>query len=211
MQDIGFVKFKRSFSEFPIGDNCLWSLWSIKCIFLVFLKYVSILGVIESMLVYSCIQTFQYRNFKSCWLDYILICSSFVFLLTPFLSIYTGNVWTFMKKNTYFSIYLECLICVKMHLTHVFIFRIFQKIFFIGWKKLDKFKFTWLALLFKHVSFKIQPSMSEQWKKKQLRLYDLLNSESKLKKKQIIEIIGVSLWPSSSPGINNLAYAKWGV
>ena len=38
-----------------------------------------------------------------------------------------------------------------------------------------------LALLFKHFFIKIQPNMSEQ-EKKQQRIYDLLNTETKPKK-----------------------------
>ena len=41
-----------------------------------------------------------------------------------------------------------------------------------------KFEFSWLALLFKHFFIKIQPNMSEQ-EKKQLRIYDLLNAQTK--------------------------------
>ena len=50
--------------------------------------------------------------------------------------------------------------------------------------------------------------MSEQEKKLQ-RIYDLLNAESN--PKQISEIIGVSLLPPSSPDLNPLDYALWGV
>ena len=50
---------------------------------------------------------------------------------------------------------------------------------------------------------KIQPSMSEQ-EKKQQRIYDLLNVETK--PKNISEIIGISLWPLSSPDLNLLDY-----
>ena len=56
---------------------------------------------------------------------------------------------------------------------------------------------------------KIQSNMSEQEKKRQ-RIYDLLNTEIKQKKKNS-EIIGVSLWPPSSPDLNALDYALWGV
>ena len=47
-------------------------------------------------------------------------------------------------------------------------------------KKRKKFKFLWLALLFKHFFFTILPKMYEQEKKRQ-RIYDLLNAENKLK------------------------------
>ena len=50
--------------------------------------------------------------------------------------------------------------------------------------------------------------MSEQEKKWQ-KVYDLLNAKTKLKK--ISKIIGVSLWPPSSPNHNPLDYIKWGV
>ena len=62
----------------------------------------------------------------------------------------------------------------------------FLKLFFfclitpIFWKKNDKSKFSWLALLFNHFFIKIQPNMSEQ-EKKQQRIYDLLNAETKPK------------------------------
>ena len=46
--------------------------------------------------------------------------------------------------------------------------------------------------------------MSEQEKKRQ-RIYDLLNAETKPPK--IFEILGVSLWPLSSPDLNTLDYA----
>ena len=55
---------------------------------------------------------------------------------------------------------------------------------------------------------KIQPNMSEREKKRQ-RTYDLLNAETKPKKYP--EIIGVSLWLLSSPDLNPLDYAIWGV
>ena len=48
--------------------------------------------------------------------------------------------------------------------------------------------------------------MSEQ-EMKQERIYDLFNTETKPKK--ISKIIGVSLWPPSSPDLNPLAYAIW--
>ena len=44
--------------------------------------------------------------------------------------------------------------------------------------------------------------------KKRQRIYDLLNAENKPK---ITEIIRVSLWPPSSPDLNPLDYAIWGV
>ena len=50
--------------------------------------------------------------------------------------------------------------------------------------------------------------MNEQ-KKKWQRIYDLLNAESK--SKNIYEIIGISLWPPSSPDLKPLDYAIWGV
>ena len=48
-------------------------------------------------------------------------------------------------------------------------------------------------------------SEQEKWQK----IYDLLNAETKLKK--ISEIIGVSLWFSSSPHLNPLDYAIWSI
>ena len=50
--------------------------------------------------------------------------------------------------------------------------------------------------------------MSEQEQKRQ-RIYDLLNAE--IKPKKISKIIGVSLWPSSSPDLNPFDYTIWGV
>ena len=50
--------------------------------------------------------------------------------------------------------------------------------------------------------------MSEQ-EKKQQRIYDLFNHETKPKK--ISEIIRVSLWLPSSPDHNPLDYTKWGI
>ena len=44
-------------------------------------------------------------------------------------------------------------------------------------------------------------------KKRNKRIYDLLNTKTKPKTK----IIGVSLWPPSSPNHNPLDYAIWGV
>ena len=41
--------------------------------------------------------------------------------------------------------------------------------------------------------------------KKQQRIYDLLNAETK---RNFSEIPGVSLWPTSSPDINPLNYAN---
>ena len=76
-------------------------------------------------------------------------------------------------------------------------------------KKHDKSKFSWLALLCKHFFIKIQPNMSEQEKKWQ-RIYDLLNAETKQKKKNS-EIIGVSLWLLSNPNLNPLDYTIWGI
>ena len=63
---------------------------------------------------------------------------------------------------------------------------------------------------------KIQPYVSEQENKRQ-RIYDLLNAETKpnqtkkKKKKNLSEIIGVSLWPKSSPILNPLDYVMWDV
>ena len=51
--------------------------------------------------------------------------------------------------------------------------------------------------------------MSEQEKKRQ-RIGDLLNAETKPKKKKS-EIIRVSLLPPSNPDLNPLDYAIWGV
>ena len=47
-------------------------------------------------------------------------------------------------------------------------------------KKCDKFKFSWLALLFKHI-FKNQNSAQYEWtrKKKTKEIQDLLNTETK--------------------------------
>ena len=50
--------------------------------------------------------------------------------------------------------------------------------------------------------------MSEQ-EKKWLRIYDLVNAETKPNK--FFEIIGVSLWPPLSPDPKTLDYAIWGV
>ena len=50
--------------------------------------------------------------------------------------------------------------------------------------------------------------MREQ-EKKQQRIYDLLNTE--IKPKKFSKIIGVSLWPPSSPDLNPLDYAIQGV
>ena len=60
---------------------------------------------------------------------------------------------------------------------------IFQMFFFLVWyvqffKKRDKPKFSWLALLFKHFFTNIHPNMNEQKKKRQ-RIYDLLHAETK--------------------------------
>ena len=74
-------------------------------------------------------------------------------------------------------------------------------------KKRFKFKFSWLSLLFKQFFIKIQPNISEQEKKRE-RIYDLLHAETKPSK--IFEIIGVSLWPPSSPDLNLLDYTIWG-
>ena len=63
-----------------------------------------------------------------------------------------------------------------------------------------------MSQLFKHFIIKIQPNVSEQEKKRQ-RIYDLFNTKTKTKK--ISKIIGVSLWPLSSP--DPLDYAKWGI
>ena len=52
---------------------------------------------------------------------------------------------------------------------------------------------------------KIQPNMSGEEKKRQ-RIYDFLNAETKPK---IPEIIGVSLWPGSSPDLKPLDYAMF--
>ena len=52
----------------------------------------------------------------------------------------------------------------------------FLKLFF--WS--DFGKFSWLAWLFKHFFMKIQPNMREQ-EKKQQKIYDLLNAETKPK------------------------------
>ena len=49
--------------------------------------------------------------------------------------------------------------------------------------------------------------MREQEKKRQ-RIYNLLNAKTKPK---FSEIIGVSVWPSSSPDLNPLDFAIWGV
>ena len=76
------------------------------------------------------------------------------------------------------------------------------------WKKCNKSKFSLLAVLFKLIFFKIQPNMSEQ-KKKLQKIYDLLNAETKTKKNS--KIIGISLWPPSSPNLNPLDYAMWGI
>ena len=54
------------------------------------------------------------------------------------------------------------------------------------------------------LKIKIQPNMSEQ-EKKQQRICDLLHAKTKTKK--ISKIIGVSLWPLSTP----LDYAVWGI
>ena len=51
--------------------------------------------------------------------------------------------------------------------------------------------------------------MCEQEKKRQ-KIYDLLNAETKPKRISEI-IIGVSLWLPSSPDLNPLDYAIWGV
>ena len=51
--------------------------------------------------------------------------------------------------------------------------------------------------------------MNEQEKKRQ-KIYDLLNTETKWKKKKF-EIIGVSFWPPSSLDLNHLDYVVWGV
>ena len=48
--------------------------------------------------------------------------------------------------------------------------------------------------------------MSEQVRKRQ-RIYDLLNARTNLKK---VEVIGVSLWPLSSPDIHPHDCAIWG-
>ena len=50
--------------------------------------------------------------------------------------------------------------------------------------------------------------MSEQ-EKKQQRIYDLLNAETKPRK--ISKIIGVSLLPPSSPDLNPLDYTIWSI
>ena len=47
-------------------------------------------------------------------------------------------------------------------------------------KKRNKYKLSWLALLFKHLFIKIQPNMSDQEKKPQ-KIYDLLNANTKPK------------------------------
>ena len=75
-------------------------------------------------------------------------------------------------------------------------------------KKYDKSKFLWLAKKIHHFFFKIQPIISEQEKKRQ-RIYDLLNAESK--PKRISKVIGVSLWPASSPDLTPLDYVIWEV
>ena len=50
--------------------------------------------------------------------------------------------------------------------------------------------------------------MSEQ-EKKQQRIYDLRNAETK--PKNISKIIQVSLWPPSSLDLNPLDYVIWGI
>ena len=50
--------------------------------------------------------------------------------------------------------------------------------------------------------------MKEQEKKRQT-IYDLLNTKEK--PKEISEIIGVFLWAPSSPDLNLIDYAVWGV
>ena len=59
-----------------------------------------------------------------------------------------------------------------------------------------------------HFFIKIQPNMSEQPKKQQ-RIYDLLDAETK--PKEISKIIGVSLWLPLSPNLNPLNYAIWDI
>ena len=62
------------------------------------------------------------------------------------------------------------------------------------------YNFLWFDLLFMHfLKIKIQPNMNEQ-ERNCLRIYDLLNAETKPKKKNA-ELIGVSLWPPSSPDL----------
>ena len=83
---------------------------------------------------------------------------------------------------------------------------IILKTFFLVWivqflKKYDKTKFSWWGLLFQQFLIKIQPNMSEQ-EKKQQRIYDLLNAETKPKK--ISKTTGVSLWPLPIPDLNPL-------
>ena len=86
------------------------------------------------------------------------------------------------------------------------IFKTYSLIWLIQFmEKPDKSKFSLLALLFKHFFIKIQPNMSEQEKKRQ-KIYDLLNAETKPKKKKS-GIIGVTQWPPSSPDLNTLDYA----
>ena len=102
---------------------------------------------------------------------------------------------------------------VKIYTVQKLNMELFLKCFFKAdlsnfWKKYEKFKFSWLALLFKPFCIKIQPDMSEQ-EKKQQRIYDLLNAKSKPKK--ISQIIGVSLWPPLSPDHNPLDYAILGI
>ena len=52
---------------------------------------------------------------------------------------------------------------------------------------------------------KIQLSVSEQEKKHQ-RIYDLLYAKTKANELKKYEIIGVPLWPPSSPDLNCLDY-----
>ena len=58
---------------------------------------------------------------------------------------------------------------------------IFTTFFEVWWvrfvKKRDKYKFSWLALVFKQFLIKIQPNMSKQEKKRQ-RIYDFLDAET---------------------------------
>ena len=57
-------------------------------------------------------------------------------------------------------------------------------------------------------AFSLKLNMSEQ-EKKQQRIYDLLNVETKSKK--ISKIIGVFLWPSSSLDLNLIDYVIWSI
>ena len=74
-------------------------------------------------------------------------------------------------------------------------------------KKHNKSKFLWWVLLFQLFFIKIQPNMSEQ-EKKQQRIYDLLNAETKPKNFQ-------NNWSffmaSSRLDLNSLDYAIWGI